>query len=434
MTEVTFAPEHVDQIESASIRGPVLTTFVICFLGWMLSSMDQALFAYAIPGIARDFNVPLDWIGWILTVSFALSGVTVVWTGSLTDHLGRKRMFVLLLATSGMLVGCMALVHSIWMLATLRALGFASGVSLFPIATTYVVETAPARYRGLMSGIMQISYPIGWFAASLVAGPLIERHGWRSVFYPAFLIVPVAFLLSLFLKESSRFEEARLRKGSETEPVASSEVSPPKASVLRNLKEVLSPELRKRTIVCFAGSFLVNVAIGGSSYLLPTFFNQSRGMSESSATYITGISFGIGAIGYVVASAVGEFVLTRRNTLVLWIWLGAAAFLASAWLARGYWALLGGFAVSIMLFYGSESIRTPLIGEMFPTRVRVTAVAVAGGLAVCVACIIGPLFVTKSVPRIGWPWTFTVFTVVPLILAGLSFLFLDNAPSGTELE
>ncbi|HEY6330334.1 MAG TPA: MFS transporter, partial [Blastocatellia bacterium] len=430
MTELTLSPEQAGKIESTLIRGPVLTTFLICFLGWMLSSMDQALFAYAIPGIARDFNVRLDSIGWILTGSFALSGVAVVWTGSLTDHLGRRRMFVLLLATSGMLVGCIALARSIWMLAALRALGFASGVSLFPIATTYVVETAPTRYRGLMSGIMQISYPIGWFASSLVAAPLIARHGWRSVFYPAFLIVPAAFLLSLFLKESSRFEEAKLHKAGDTGLVASGEFSPPRVSVLRNLKEVLSPELRRRTIVCFLGSFLVNVAIGGSSYLLPTFFNQSRGMSESSATYITGISFGIGAIGYVVASAVGEFVLTRRNTLILWIWLGGAAFLASAWLARGYWALLAGFAVSIMLFYGSESIRTPLIGEMFPTRVRVTAVAVAGGLAVCVACIIGPLFVTKAVPHLGWSWTFTVFTVIPLLLAGLSFLFLENAPSG----
>jgi len=65
----------------------------------------------------------------------------------------------------------------------------------------------------------------------------------------------------------------------------------------------------------------------GDSYF-PTFFVEVHGYTEPEAAALVGLSYGIGAIGYVTAAIVGEFVLTRRDTIAVWVSLGAAAFLA----------------------------------------------------------------------------------------------------------
>src|SRR5437868_4343701 len=102
-------------------------TFTFCLLGLILSSMDQAMFAYATPGIMREFHVGLTPIGWILAGSFALASVTVVGCGVITDAIGRKRMFIILLCLSALFVGLHALATTLPLLGILRALGFSLG-------------------------------------------------------------------------------------------------------------------------------------------------------------------------------------------------------------------------------------------------------------------------------------------------------------------
>jgi MFS family permease len=398
--------------------------------------MDQALFAYAIPGIAKDFNLSLDRIGSILTISFGVAGVSVLLSGVMTDYIGRRLMLILLLITSGLLVGSLALAQTVFLLTTLRALGFASGASLYPIINTYVVEASPSRYRGLMTGVLAISYPIGWFIASLAAGPLVAHYGWRSVFYPAFLVVPVAPILGLFLKETNRFQSGKVKSCRKNGIVSASEIPliEGKRSITKHFGEIFSPPLRRRALACFVGTFLVAVTTGGTSYFLPTFFIQARGMNESSAIYITGMSFGIGAIGYILTSFIGEFILTRRNTLILWVWLGFVVFACTLWLARSYWSLVVGVGLSLMFFCGCESVRAPLIGELFPTRVRATATAFASSVPTCIGWLIAPILVASFVPHVGWAWALTCFTAVPLALAGFAYCMLEDIPPGMEID
>jgi MFS family permease len=93
-----------------------------------------------------------------------------------------------------------------------------------------------------------------------------------------------------------------------------------------------------------------------------------------------------------------------------------------------------GLGVSAMFFFGSESMRMPMVAEIFPTRLRATASATVGSLAVTTASLIAPLLITATVPAWGWNWTFTLFGVLPLIAAGTIFMFLENFPVGVEIE
>jgi len=405
----------------ASLRPGTSRVLLVSMLGVVLSTADQSLFSYAIPGITREFRIGLNIIGQILSISFLCASFAIVFVGLAADRFGRRAVFVVLLTASALCVGLHAVAPTILVLATFRILGFATGAGIYLIANTLVVEVAPDSYRGFVAGLLQIGYPLGFTLASIVAAPLMITHGWRSIFYTGFAIALLAPLVGYFLPESHRFHTI----------TASDRVGVSNAARLRFL---FSPAFRTRTIVCFLGSFFVSLAIGGTTYFLPTYLVQAHSLTASEASRIAGAAYAIGAVGYVVASFVGEFVTTRRNTLIIWTLAGSVAFALTIMLAQGPSGLIIGLGISVLFFYGSEAVRSPLIGELFPTHVRATASAVTGSLAVTTAWLISPLLESYLAPAYGWTTAFMSCAVIPLALGGIIFLALVNLPSGISIE
>ena len=72
-----------------------------------------------------------------------------------------------------------------------------------------VVEEAPARFRGILTGILQTGYPLGWFLASLLAAPVLARWGWRPMFLIGLVSIPFTVIIWRFLRETTRFSEHR---------------------------------------------------------------------------------------------------------------------------------------------------------------------------------------------------------------------------------
>ncbi len=408
----------------SAIRGTPLKTFLVCLAGVTLSSADQALFSYVIPNITEEFSIDLEVMGQILSLSFLVASFAVVAVGIIADYWGRKRMFVAILVASGTCVGLHAVATNLGWLTVFRVLGFAIAAGIYPITNTLLVEVMPARYRGL-AGWLQISYPLGFVLASLVAAPLISHFGWRAAFLPAFLLVPMAFVLGRMLKESSRFRNVGA--------AAVTSAKPAKPPLGEHLGQLFGSRLRRRTIGSFLGSFFVSLSIGGTTYFMPTYF-QDRGMDGETATLLVGASYGIGVVGYIVAAYVGEFVTTRRTTMITWVWLGALALFATLWFTDSSLLLTIGYGVTVMFVFGSEAIRMPMISELFPTQIRATGTVVGAALAVTTAWLVAPLALTALVEPFGWSMAFTLLGVVPLVLGGAMFLLLPNVESGLEVE
>jgi MFS family permease len=398
---------------------PVTAPFLVCLVGIALSTADQSLFSYAIPEITAEFGIGLEVIGQMLSLSFLVASFMVVLAGLASDRFGRKRIFTLLLLFPALCVAAHAFVDSLGMLATLRVLGFALGAGLYPIANTVVMEWAPNRCRGLVSGFLQMGYPLGFAFASLVATPVMAEHGWRAVFLFAFVIAALAPVLGHFLPESPRFQAVQ-RQGRVRRPFFS------------GLGELFAPELRAKSTICFVGTFLISLAIGGTTYFLPVFLVETHSLESSTASRIAGSAYAIGAIGYAGAAIVGEYVTTRRNALIMWVLAGAACFAVTLWVPQT--PLVVGLGLSILFFYGSEAVRTPLIAELYPTELRATAAATTGSLAVTTAWLASPLVISYAAPQFGWAATFTACAVVPLCLGGLAFLLLENRRSGAPME
>ncbi len=417
-------------------KGTPLITFALCFIGMTLTTADQALYSFAIPGIAKEYEVPITTVTFIVTLSFLVASFTVVIAGTLSDHFGRRKMFVILLAGSAVCVGLHAIAQSLTTLALFRILGFAIATGLYPITNTIVIEAAPARYRGMMAGFLQISYPMGTFLASLFAAPLIDAFGWRAIFYPAYGVVPLAFILGHALKDPDRFAKlkASLKSQNDERQAAEKRSFTRHVGELIKLGELVKPQFLSRTVVMFTGTMFIQLGIIGMIFLLPTFLVEDRSFSQSDAARITGLSYLMGAVGYILASTIGEFVLTRRNTLIIWAVIGGFCLGMTVWFAQTPASLIAGFGLTIMFLYGSEAIRMPMTAELFPTHIRATASATVGSLAVSLSAVTAPVLLSYFAAHWGWTMTWTIFAVIPSFFAAAIFLALPNYKSGLEVE
>jgi MFS family permease len=388
--------------------------------------MDQSLFGYAIPSIMKDFGISIQTIGWILSASFIFSAISVLVIGLLADQFGRRIMYVFCLAVSALLVGLQGWAYAVTVLALLRVLAFGISAGLAPITTAYTVEAAPARVRGLLSGLLQCGYPIGWFVASVAAAPLLRHFGWRLTFAPAFLVVPAALVILKYLPESERFQQ--IRHVREKSPNATL------VSLISRMGQLFLPDLRGQTLLCFVAFFLFGGAYAGTAFYFPKYLSDVYGYSPEKATLVIGLSYGIGTVGYIAASWIGEFYLTRRNTIVLWVWTGAAATMGVVWLAKSYGAVLVWLSLMTTFFYGVSAVLGTFVAEIFPTRVRATGIAFSGSLALNLGLALFPVLVARAVQTWSWQWAFSIAVVPALIICGLAVLGIPNVASGKELD
>jgi len=313
-------------------------------------------------------------------------------------------------------------------LGVLRAVGFAAEGSQVPVTGTIVVEESPARYRGVLSGVLQTGYPMGWFLASLMAAPILGRWGWRPMFLIGLVSIPFIFVVGRYIRETTRFREHRAALDAAGDEPTLEGLEPAK------IRHLFAPDLIRTTVVLFLGEFLHVAAYGGSAFFMPTYFVEVRGFSIETSTLLVGAAYGIGALGYILSSFVGEFVMARRNVIVAWSWIGTALFLVLIWATSSVLSIIIVFGLMTMFFYGTTAVKFTFLAEHFPTRVRATGVGFSGALAVNLGLALGPLVTSYAIGRLGWNLAFSTFVAIPLFLSGLVFLSLESKPSGVEVE
>ncbi|MFZ9871510.1 MAG: MFS transporter [Steroidobacteraceae bacterium] len=401
-----------------------ISVLIFSVFAWTMSNLDQSLFGYAIPGILGEFQVGLDVVGLILTVGFITASVMVIFAGLAADTWGRRWTLTALLALSALFVGLHGVVEDLTQLTWLRALAFGLAAGLAPITAAYVAESAPARHRGMLMGVLQCGYPLGWFLAAMLAAPLLETSGWRSIFFIGFAVVPIAFLIGWRLPESERFQQVAATRSSD------------RASLIDwgLLREMFSTHYRRRSIASIILFFAFGCAYAGTAFFFPTYFMEVRGYSQSEAAQLVGLSNGIAIFGYLAAAYVGEYWMPRRDTFALWTVLGAAALVALMWLPQERWQDLALFGLTGAFFYGSNAVVGALLTDLFPTRMRTTAYAVCGSAPLSAGFALFPALVPLVVQSAGWQWSFTVMIAPLLVIAAAAALALPRIVSGSDID
>jgi len=402
----------------AEARGYPLQAFLLCLGAYALSQMDLALFGYALKEIRSEFGVETTTLTYAIGAANVIGGLLLVGLGVVTDRVGRRSMLILATLVSSVFIFLHAFAPGLLVLALLRGLSLGTGGLLYPATGAIVTEESPARLRGLFAGMLQAGYPLGWFLGSVLAATLLPAFGWRALFVTGLISIPYVLLVRRFLRESSRFQ-VQDRPGDVR-----------RASVA----ELFRHGRARRTVVLFLAQFLFVVAYGGTFQLFPLYFHDARGFDVAGAAFLVGLGNLLAIGGYLLAAWVGEFVLTRRTTVVLWTLAGSACFVWLLWGTDTRGEALVAFSVMCMFFLGVAAVKFAFVAELFPTHLRATGLAFCGSLAVLLGSATGPILIGQAIRSHGWDVAFSAFGALPLFLAGLMYLLLRPLPSGLDID
>lgn len=175
-------------------------------LGWLLDAFDFFVVIFLVDTLAVNFHVAKAAIVWTISIALAMRPVGALLFGSLADRFGRRLP----------LIGCVLYFSTVTMLsafapnyaafAVLRALyGIGMG-GYWGVGASLAVESAPIRRRGLVSGLMQSGYPLGYLLAASAMESVLPLFGWRAMFCVGFCAALLIMLLALKAPESSAWQ------------------------------------------------------------------------------------------------------------------------------------------------------------------------------------------------------------------------------------
>jgi SHS family lactate transporter-like MFS transporter len=391
---------------------PALTILLVAFATWMLTNMDQSLFGYAVPDIVRSFGLSIDSIGLLISASFVAGIFGAALGGMATDVWGARRTLPVCLGISALLVGLQGFAGSAATFALLRIVGYTFSAALAPICNAMVGNISRSDRRPMMIAILQCGYPLGWAIASFAATPLIATGGWRAPFLLGFVVVPIAGLFYWLLPAQGRTQTASAPLIEAPKGRAS-----PLATLLR--------EHRLKTIVGTMIFFLYGGSVAGTIFYLPAFFRETRGYDAITAAHIVGLSWGVSMAGYIGAALVGQTLLSRRSTTILWMLLALVLMLVMIWLPRSVTQDVVAFSAAAIFFFGTAAISTAYLLEIFPENLRGTASGLCGSGGLCAGSVVFPLMVARLSQVAGWQVALSA-SVAPLAIAAGLLLLLPK--------
>jgi benzoate transport len=186
-------------IDEGRMGGWQIAAVAMTILLNALDGFDVMSISFAAPGIAKEWGVPKDVLGWVLSMELIGMAAGSILLGGLADRIGRKPtiMGCLVVMASGMMLASQSdnvTQLSVWRLLT----GLGIGGMLAALNAT-VAEFSNARYRNLVLPLMVIGYPLGAFFGGLAAKALLSGGDWRSVFYLGAGLTAACLPLALWL-------------------------------------------------------------------------------------------------------------------------------------------------------------------------------------------------------------------------------------------
>jgi MFS transporter, AAHS family, 4-hydroxybenzoate transporter len=211
-------------LENQRIGGLQIRVVALCTLVQICDGYDVNAISVSVPSMTHLWHLPPT----AFTTAFMWSSIGILVgalsAGPIGDRLGRRPLLIGSLTIFGFASLATAFVHSILALNVLRfftGLGIGGG---FPGAATLTGDYAPQRRRATMIMASFTGAPLGGFVCGQLAGVLLPRFGWPSIFLiggVAPLLMVVAMVL--WLPESPRFLAAK------------DKLSPREAALLRRL-------------------------------------------------------------------------------------------------------------------------------------------------------------------------------------------------------
>ena len=174
-----------------------MVVLVSGFLGLMVDGMDLMFLSYSLPSLMKDLHISKVQAGSLASYSLLGMALGGFFGGWAADRFGRVRTVVWTILIFSIGTSLLGLTHSYWQFALVR---FFSALGLgaeYVVCNTLMSEYVPTTRRTTVLGTLQAGWSVGYVVATLLAGAIIPRFGWRYLFATA--LVPVA--LAIFIRQ-----------------------------------------------------------------------------------------------------------------------------------------------------------------------------------------------------------------------------------------
>jgi MFS transporter, putative metabolite transport protein len=391
---------------------------------WMLAAAGKFFEGFvvfmtgvALPLIAREFQIGPTQHGLVTAASLCGILIGAVGLGSLSDHFGRKSMFVvemiIFTAFLGAAVFCTSFTSLVF---CLFGLGLALGCD-YPTAHMIISESIPSRSRGrLVLGAFgfQAVGALGGAAVGYAVLVLVPNlHAWRWMFATAFVPALIVTIARFYITESANWLQTR---GSVDRATLAAhrllERTPmyPQNILLATAKSehghgggsffsLFQKRYRRATILASVPWFLQDLGTYGIGIFTPTILATAlghkaehvRSMSDliSNATeaargdamittlLIVGIAFAV-----LLADKLGRIKLQVIGFIGCAVGLLIASFSVGVSGSVGITLIFVGFMLfDFMTNLGPNAQTYLLSGEVFPTAIRGTGAGFAAAFA-----------------------------------------------------
>jgi SHS family lactate transporter-like MFS transporter len=261
------------------------------------------------------------------------------------------------------------------------------------------MEHAPVRLRGVLSGILQSGYSVGYLLAAIAARLVLPNLGWRAMFWVGGLPALLALYIRTKVPESEAWKQHQIART----------IDGPRIAM----------QHKRLVLYMVALIFLMTGLSHGTQDLYPDFLKHEHGISPNAVAYIT-MFYNVGAvIGAVLCGILSERIGRRYAILVA---LGLTLLVMPAW-AFGTTLIilaLGSFMMQ-MGVQGAWGIMPVHLNELSPNLVR----GLLPGFTYQIGVLLGastPTIEFALRDRLGYPWALTSFELV--VIAGLALLLV----------
>jgi SHS family lactate transporter-like MFS transporter len=329
---------------------------VAAFLGWTLDAFDFFILVFTLPAIAATFQVRVPDVAYAIFLTLAMRFIGAFIFGRLADRYGRKPLLMIDIVCFSVLGAAAAFAPTLAIFLVLRALfGIAMGGE-WGLGSSLAMESIPPASRGLVSGILQCGYPVGYLLAAIVFGVFYGQtifgftFGWRALLLFSIAPALVVLFIRSHVPESPAFVEARSR---------------PRTGFFATLIANWKVSLYAIVLMMF-----FNLFSHGTQDLYPTFLQKQHHFDAHTVSLIS-IVANVGAIVGGLLFGYASERIGRVNAITIGALLALPAIPLWAYSATPVMLAVGAFVMQFAV-QGAWGVIPVHLNEIVPGAVRAT--------------------------------------------------------------
>ena len=430
----TDVPQRMDRLPWSFWHTRIL---IALGTSWILDGLEVTLVG-SLSGILESRNglsLTDKQITGAATTYLAGAVIGALFFGRLTDSLGRKKLFLVTLATYSVATVCTAFSHNLIFFSFCR---FFTGLGIggeYAAINSAVDELIPGKVRGTVDLIVNSTFWVGASIGSLaslalLSGKYLPLHtGWRFAFGIGGSLGFIVLLLRLGVPESPRWLmlrgrndeadkivddiEARVYKGAKQPPIADAdklEITPrdhtPWGDIFRNMFGESRPRSILGLVLMIGQSFFFNAIFFSYALIAKQFYHL-----PNSALPLVLLPFAIGSfLGPMILGKLFD-TIGRKPMITATYGLAGVLLLATAIpFARGDLSLKAmGICFSVIFFIASSAASAAYltVSEIFPLEIRAFAIAIFYSLGTLIGgvgapLLFGVLIASNSRAHVAW--------------------------------